>query len=253
MIYIKIISYNINGLRSSNKLQILDWLKIEDADIICLQEVRAQEEICKEILKGFQNYYIYYNCGIRKGYSGTIVMSKVKANQINNGFNDKEDTEGRLITLKFNDFILLNCYVPNGAFRLEYKMEYLNELLIKIKELQKENNIILCSDINIAHNEIDVNKPIIMSKSSGFLNQERKIIEDLISYGFIDSFRYLNNNKIQYTWRSYKARNKDNNYGYRYRFDYIFISNEFKNRLNKSESPDLIYSDHLPVIIDINI
>jgi exodeoxyribonuclease-3 len=226
---------------------------LEDADIVCLQEVRAQEDVCKEILKDFKNYNIYYNCGIKKGYSGTILMSKNKVIDIKFGFSGNDDNEGRLITAQFENFILLNCYVPNGGSRLEYKMKYLKQLIAKLKKLNKENNIILCCDINIGHKEIDVNKPKVMSNKSGFLKEERKVIDKLIKNKFIDSFRYLNNDKIQFTWRSYRSRKMNNDFGWRFRFDYIFVSDELKSKISKCESLDLVYSDHLPVILEINI
>jgi exodeoxyribonuclease-3 len=240
-------------LRSANKLNILDWLKTEDADIICLQEVRAQEDICVELLKDFENYNIYYNCGIKKGYSGTILISKNKPIEVNYGLNGKKDDEGRLITARFENFVILNCYVPNGANRLDYKMDYLKKLLLNLKKLREKNNVILCCDMNIAHNEIDVNKPKAVSNRSGFLKEERKVIDKLIKNKFEDSFRYLNKNKIQFTWRSYKSRKMSSDFGWKYRFDYIFINEELKNKINNCESLDLVYSDHLPVILEINI
>ncbi|MGD9900925.1 MAG: exodeoxyribonuclease III [Spirochaetales bacterium] len=247
----KIISYNINGIRASAKLGLLEWLKEEDADIICLQEVRADEEICKSVLSPLNSYNIYYNCGNRKGYSGTILMSKIAPNKVFYGLDDKIDDEGRLITAYYDNFVLLNCYVPNGNSRLEFKLEYLKTLTNKMIDLSKNTNVILCSDTNIAHNEIDVNKPQILCKNSGFLLEERIFLDKLVNNSFIDTFRHLNKNKVQYTWRSYSARDKSLSYGWRYRFDYIFVDNKLTQKLTTCASPDLIYSDHLPVILNL--
>jgi len=250
----KIISYNLNGLRASTRLDVLDWLKQEDADIICLQEVRAEQKVCEEILKEFRkNYNITFNCGEKKGYSGTVTLSKIKPIKVILGLiNDKKDIEGRTIITIFDEYILINSYVPNGSKRLEYKKDFLEDLKNLMQELLKKNKkIFLCCDANIAHNEIDVNKPKETSKKSGFLLEERRIIDEILEIGFVDTFRELNKSQIQYTWRSYKARTENNNYGWRFRFDYIMCSNILKEKLRRCYSLDLKYSDHLPVILEV--
>ena len=250
----KIISYNLNGLRAATKLNVLNWLKQEEADIICLQEVRAEQKVCEEILKEFrENYNITFNCGEKKGYSGTITLSKIKPIKVILGLtNDKKDIEGRTIITMFDEYVLINSYVPNGSKRLEYKKNFLKNLKKLMQELLKNNKkIFLCCDANIAHNEIDVNKPRETSKKSGFLLEERRILDEMLETGFVDTFRELNQNQIQYTWRSYKARTENNNYGWRFRFDYIMCSNVLKKNLRRCYSPDLEYSDHLPVILEV--
>lgn len=249
----KIISYNLNGIRAATKLNVLDWLKQEDADIVCLQEVRAEQNICEEILKEMKGYNITYNCGEKKGYAGTITLSKLKPKEIQLGFSvENKDIEGRTITTIFEDFIVINSYIPNGSKRLEYKKFFFKELTNFMNELLiTHKKIILCCDANIAHNEIDVNKPKETSRKSGFLKEERELMNRLLEKDFFDSFRILNPNLIQYTWRSYRARKENNDFGWRFRFDYIICSNELKRNAKRCYSLDLEYSDHLPVILEV--
>ena len=152
----------------------------------------------------------------------------------------------------FDEYVIINSYVPNGSKRLEYKKNFLKDLKNSMQELLKNNKkIFLCCDANIAHNEIDVNKPKETLKKSGFLLEERRIIDEILEIGFVDTFRELNQNQIQYTWRSYKARTENDNHGWRFRFDYIMCSNILKEKLRRCYSLDLRYSDHLPVILEV--
>lgn len=249
----KIISYNLNGLRAATKLNVLEWLEQEDADIICLQEVRADQKVCEEILKEMNEYTIVYNCGERKGYSGTITLSKKKPKKVQLGFSsENKDIEGRTISLFYDNITVINSYIPNGSNRLEFKKEFFKELTNYMNKLLKsQKKIILCCDANIAHNEIDVNKPKATSKKSGFLLEERELMSKLLEKNFFDSFRQINPNLVQYTWRSYRARNEDNNFGWRFRFDYIICSNKLKEDVTNCYSLDLEYSDHLPVILEV--
>ena len=248
----KIISYNLNGLRAASKLNVLNWLKNENADILCLQEVRAEQSICEKILKDFNEYNIVYNCGKIKGYSGTITLSKIKPIKVVFGFGNEEDIEGRTITTFFSDFVVVNCYVPNGSKRLEYKKEFIRNLTVYVNSLLKSfKKIFICCDANIAHTELDVNKPKETSKKSGFLLEERVLINRLLENNFIDSFRELNPELIQYTWRSYRARKEKNDFGWRFRFDYIICSKNLKDRIKRCYSQLLEYSDHLPVILEV--
>lgn len=250
----KIISYNLNGIRAATRLGVIEWLKEEAADVVCLQEVRATEEICQSILEELDKYYKVYNCGIQKGYSGTITLLKSKLDDVSFGFDSLEDTEGRTIVTRIGDCVIVNSYVPNGASRLEYKKEYFKKLILLLARLKNDNKkVILCSDTNIAHKEIDVNKPKAQGRKSGFLLEERQWLDDLLKIGFIDSFRELNKGVVQYTWRSYRARDKDNSFGWRFRFDYIICDEDLRDKLIKCYSKDLEYSDHLPVILEIDI
>ena len=250
----KIISYNLNGLRAATKLNVLKWLEKENADIVCLQEVRAEQKVCEDILKVLKDtYHIFYNCGERKGYSGTITLTKIEPINVSIGLeNSNIDTEGRTIITTFDEYIVINSYIPNGSKRLEYKKEFLEKLNNLMHQLAKsKKKIFLCCDANIAHNEIDVNKPKETAKKSGFLLEERRLIDKILEKEFSDSFRVLNPDKVQYTWRSYKARKESNDYGWRFRFDYIICSKVMENSLRRCYSPDLEYSDHLPVILEV--
>lgn len=248
----KIISYNLNGIRASNKLNVFDWLKNENADVICLQEVRADEQICNDILQEkFNEYHIYYNCAEKKGYSGTITMSKMPAKQALFGF-DGVDSEGRLITTVFEGFVIVNCYVPNGATRLAFKLNFMDKLVNYLLRLNKQfTNVFLCGDTNIAHKEVDVNKPKQVCKKSGFLIEERQFLDKILKSGFVDTYRLIHPNDVQYTWRSYKSRSASDDYGWKFRFDYIFCSGHIQNNVVSCSSPDLIFSDHLPVILEV--
>lgn len=251
----KIISYNLNGIRAATKLGVIEWLIEEDADVVCLQEVRASEEICQDIFKPLDGYYIIYNCGTRKGYSGTVTLLKKKPDEISFGVDSLEDkdVEGRTIVTRIGDYVIVNSYVPNGSTRFEYKKAYFRKLKILLANLKNDyKKVILCSDTNIAHREIDVNKPKVQGKKSGFLLEERQWLDDLLALGFIDAFRELNKDTIQYTWRSYRARDKSNDFGWRFRFDYVICDLELRAKLYKCYSKELVFSDHLPVILEIN-
>lgn len=248
----KIISYNLNGIRAAARLGVIEWLIGEDVDVVCLQEVRASEEICQNILEPLESYYKVYNCGTRKGYSGTVTLLKKKPDEISFGVDSLEDEEGRTIVTRIGDYVIVNSYVPNGSKRLEYKEDYFKKLIKLLESFKNDNKkVILCSDTNIAHKEIDVNKPKVQGRKSGFLLEERQWLDGLLMRGFIDSFRELNKDVVQYTWRSYSARGKDNSFGWRFRFDYAICNIELKDKLKKCYSKDLEYSDHLPVILEI--
>lgn len=248
----KIITYNLNGLRAATKLNVLKWLKEENADIICLQEVRAEQSVCEEIFEDFKEYNIIYNCGNIKGYAGTIILSKAKPDKIELGINNEEDVEGRTITAMFNEIIIVNSYIPNGSKRLEYKKEFIEKLIKHINIVSQScKKIFLCCDANVAHNEIDVNRPKETSRKSGFLKEERILIDKLLGDKFIDTFRELNPNSVQYTWRSYRARKENNHFGWRFRFDYIFCNKILRKSIRRCYSQDLEYSDHLPVVLEV--
>ena len=263
----KIVSYNINGIRAAQKLGILEWVNDFDADIYCFQEVRCNEDLTKEILLsskrqmslfGEKNnidlspYNIIYNCGEVAGYAGTLTLSKIKPNKV---FYDMGefwiDNEGRTTTIVINNLAIVNAYIPNGNSRLEFKMKYLEALNKYIKKLQKEYEVICVGDFNIAHNEIDLTNPKECRNKSVFLPIEREAFGKLLDLNLIDAFRYLNTEKIEYTWRSYRSRIDPDHKGWKYRIDYILMSNELSSRLEFCDIIDLEYSDHLPVVCEI--
>ncbi len=257
----KIISYNINGIRASSKKGLFDWLKKENADIICIQEVRANEELARKAFMNnsnqislFENklfldkYYITYNCGKVPGYSGTVILSKKTPDKVIYGTNSEEDIEGRTITAIFHNLAVVNCYVPNGGKRLEYKFNFFDNLVKHLEILSKSYNVILCSDVNIAHTLLDVSNAKYAEKFTGFLPSERKLLDELFSEKFVDIVRFYFKDKYIYTWRSYGSQLSEKAVGIQYRFDYIITTPLLKNKVLSCEIQDLIYSDHLPVI-----
>lgn len=260
----KIVTYNINGIRASNKLGVLDWIKSFDADIYCLQEIRCNEELTKEILlgnakqldlfsqntdSGLKEYFSIFNCGNVAGYAGTLTLSKYKPYKIFYDMGDFwKDDEGRTTTIVIKDVAIINAYIPNGNSRLDFKMKYLDAMNKYIQYLQKQYKVICVGDFNIAHNEIDLTNPKECSNKSVFLPIERKAFDELLNCNLVDSFRYLNPTKVEYSWRSYKSRIDTNYNSWKYRIDYILVDNRLKDEQQNCEILDLPYSDHLAVV-----
>lgn len=261
----KIVSYNINGIRAAQKLGLLEWVERFNADVFCFQEVRCNEELTKEILSGCQNqinlfdstcglqgYNIVYNCGERAGYAGTLTLTKRNPDKV---FYDMgefwKDNEGRTTTIVVGDVAIINAYIPNGNSRLDFKMQYLEALNNYIQELQKKYKVICVGDYNIAHNEIDLTNPKECRNKSVFLPIEREAFGKLLDLNLIDSFRFLNPEKVEYSWRSYRSRIDPNHKGWKYRIDYILVDNKLKNELKTCDILDLEYSDHLAVVCEL--
>lgn len=262
----KIITYNINGINSSTSKGLLDWLGKENADIVCLQEVRAKETFVRDIFQDnetqlslfsntenpFSSYQKIYNCGNVAGYAGTMILCKEKPDKIVYGIDGEDDNEGRCITIFYKNFVVINCYVPNGGSRLEFKMQYFSRLTKYLQKLTTETNVIFCSDANIAHTEQDLSHPKECSKRTGFLAEERIAFSKLLDRHFCDVVRVFRGNEKVYTWRSYRSRTSEKtDFGWKYRFDYILVSNSLTNNLISCNIPDLVYSDHLPIIVEI--
>ena len=249
----KLISWNVNGLRAIYKKGFIDIFKKLNADIFCIQETKMQEG---QIELDLNEYYEYYNYAERKGYSGTAIFTKVKPLNVSYGIGIEEhDKEGRVITLEFENFYMVNCYTPNSGrelARLEYRMIWEDEFKNYLKQLDQRKPVILCGDLNVAHTEIDLKNPKSNRKNAGFTDEERSKIDDLLKSGFTDTFRYLYPNKEGcYTWWSYMFNARQNNAGWR--IDYFLIS----DRINKSIKEANIYSeimgsDHCPVGLEIN-
>ncbi|KPJ56440.1 exodeoxyribonuclease III [Parcubacteria bacterium DG_74_2] len=249
----KIISWNVNGIRAACKKNFLDWFKKSKADIICLQEIRAQKEQLPDELLKPKKYYFYFNPAVKKGYSGVIVYSKQKPLKAENKLGFKRfDQEGRILKLKYPDFTLINIYLPYGGRQkenLDYKLQVYKELLNYLKTI-KNKNIILVGDFNIAHQEIDLARPKQNQNNIMFTPKERKQIDEIIKLGFIDSFRKFNKKPDNYTWwlRSFNARQR--NLGWR--LDYIFVSKKMALKLKKAFILNKVMgSDHCPVGIEV--
>jgi exodeoxyribonuclease-3 len=250
---VKIISWNVNGLRSVYKKGFLDFLKKEKADIICLQEIKIQEnQIPKELLNPF-GYYSFFNPAIKKGYSGVAVFSKIEPKNINKKLGiDRFDKEGRILKLEYPDFILTNVYIPHGGRRkenLDYKLEVYARLLKNLNKKANERRILI-GDFNIAHQEIDLARPKQNLNNIMFTAQEREQLDKLIELGFIDSFRRLHKNERTFTWWPYYRNARKRNLGWR--LDYAFITSkraqEIRNSLILKE---ITGSDHCPIKLEI--
>ncbi|MCL4392685.1 exodeoxyribonuclease III [Patescibacteria group bacterium] len=251
----KIISWNVNGIRAIFKKGIDDFLLNTDPDILCFQEIKAEENQITELPKHLTTYYSVYSSAEKKGYSGTVTYSKNKPLFTKLGLeDDKFNTEGRVIESSFDKFTLFNIYFPNGQkddTRLNFKLDFYTHLtdLIKTKILNNEK-IIIVGDFNTAYSEIDLARPKENEKNSGFLPQERKALKKLLQIGLIDSFRFFNKEGGNYTWWDPVTRARERNVGWR--IDYIYISENLKKNLKNAFILNEVYgSDHCPVGIEL--
>ena len=251
----KIVSYNVNGIRAAMNKGLIDWLIKEDPDIICFQEIKALEDqinISEFESIGFK--YNYWFSAQKKGYSGVAILSKHEPIHVEYGTGiSYMDFEGRNLRLDFEEFSVMSLYLPSGTNldRLEFKLNYMDDFLAYIKELNsKIKNLIIAGDYNICHKAIDIHDPIRNKNVSGFLPIEREWLQKFIDSGFIDSFREYNSNPHQYSWWTYRANARANNKGWR--IDYIMVSLHLKNKLNDAEIlNDIIHSDHCPITISL--
>lgn len=250
----KLVSWNVNGLRACVKKGFLEYFKDIDADIFCVQETKLQEGQIELELEGYEQYWHY---AVKKGYSGTAIFTKIKPITVKYGLGIVEhDQEGRVITLEFDNFYLINVYTPNSQrelARLDYRMSWENAMRTYVKELDAIKPVILCGDLNVAHNEIDIKNPKTNRNSAGFSDQERSKITDLLASGFKDSFRFLYPNKEDaYSWWSYFRKARERNAGWR--IDYFIVSDKIKDKIeDASIHSHVLGSDHCPVLLDIAI
>ncbi|RKY95935.1 MAG: exodeoxyribonuclease III [Ignavibacteriae bacterium] len=251
----KLLSWNVNGIRAAYKKGILNWFSKEQPDILCIQETKAMKEQLPDDLINVNGYNSFFSSAERKGYSGTATYTKVNPVKVSNGIGIKEfDSEGRFLVTEFDEFVLFNIYFPNGKAkkeRLQYKMDFYEAFLKHLKKLLKQDKrIVICGDVNTAHKEIDLARPKPNEKVSGFLPEEREWIDKLLEAGFIDTLRVFNQKPEQYTWWDMMTRARDRNVGWR--IDYFFISDNLKDNLkNAFILPDVMGSDHCPVGIEL--
>ena len=250
----KLISWNVNGLRAVMNKGFMEFFDAENADIFCIQETKLQEGQIELKPKG---YNVYWNSAIKKGYSGTAVFSKQKPISVKYGINKEEhDMEGRVILLEYKEFYLVNCYTPNSQrelTRLDYRMKWEDEFRTYLQELDKIKPVILCGDLNVAHKEIDLKNPKSNRHNAGFTDEERNKMTELLNAGFIDSFRYMYPDlEGVYTWWSYMFHAREKNAGWR--IDYFITSNRLKGKIKDSKiHTNIMGSDHCPVELDISI
>ena len=252
----KIVSWNVNGIRAILQKNFREYLEAESPDILCLQEIKAHPDQLDLDVVNLKGYHCFWNPGTRAGYSGVATFSKTKPIQHACGFGISEyDTEGRTLMSEYKDFILFNIYFPNGQKddeRLKFKMDFYEEFLKQADLLRKKGKkLIICGDYNTAHKEIDLSHPKANEKFSGFLPIERAWLDKLVSHGYVDTFRYFHSEPNQYSWWSYRMKAREKNVGWR--LDYHFISEDLLPRLKKSYiQQEIKGSDHCPVVIEID-
>ena len=253
----KIISYNVNGIRAAIKKGFIEWLKNSNTDVICIQEIKANtDQLDLSLFSDIGYKYNYWFSAQKKGYSGVAILSKHKPKHIEYGTGiDHMDFEGRNLRIDFEKISVMSLYLPSGTniARLEYKFQYMKEFKDYVQKL-KENipNLVICGDYNICHKAIDIHDPIRNSKVSGFLPLEREWLTDFINLGFIDSYRKLNKDPDRYSWWSYRANSRANNKGWR--IDYNLVSNTLNSNIKSSSILDQIFhSDHCPIVVELNL
>ena len=247
----KLISWNVNGIRACLNKGFSDFFKEVNADIFCLQETKCQPE---QINLEFEGYTSYWNSAEKKGYSGTAIFTKKQPVNVTYGIGIEEhDKEGRIITLEFENFYLVTNYTPNAKReleRLDYRMVWEDEIRKYLLELNKKKPVIMCGDLNVAHEEIDLKNPRTNKGNAGFTNEEREKMTELLNAGFIDSYRYLYPEKIEYSWWSYMGHAREKNVGWR--IDYFIVSNDFRENIKDATIyTEILGSDHCPVGLEI--
>ncbi len=254
---IRLLSWNVNGIRAVFKKGFLNWFRKENPDILCLQETKASEEQLVDELKNPPGYHSYFASAEKKGYSGVAVYSKQKPLKVEKGFGiEKFDREGRVLIVHYEKFILMNIYYPNGKAspeRLQYKLDFYDAFLDYAEGLRKKGkNLVICGDVNTAHKEIDLARPKENETTSGFLPVEREWMDKFIGSGYTDTFRMFNNEPEQYTWWHMITRARERNVGWR--IDYFFVNEEFRNKVKSASiMPEVTGSDHCPVGIELAV
>ena len=250
----KLISWNVNGLRAVVNKGFIESFEKLNADIFYIQETKMQKG---QLEINFDGYKMFLNSAVRKGYSGTAIFTKIEPINVSYGIGIEEhDQEGRVITLEFKNFYLVNCYTPNAQrelTRLEYRMKWEDDFREYLKKLDKSKPVILCGDLNVAHNEIDLKNPKSNKGNAGFTDEERSQMTNLLNSGFVDSFRYLYPEKQDaYSWWSYMGRAREKNVGWR--IDYFIVSEKIKDKIVDAKIySEIMGSDHCPVELDVEI
>jgi exodeoxyribonuclease III len=251
------LSWNVNGLRAAHKKGFLDWFMQEKPDILCLQETKAAEEQLPFDLRSVPGYTAYFDAALRKGYSGVALYTRLEPEAVRRGLGvERFDTEGRTLAVDFGSFVLFNVYFPNGGMspeRLQFKMDFYDAFLDCAEALRnKGRHIVICGDVNTAHNEIDLARPKENQKVTGFLPEERAWIDRLLAAGYIDTFRMFCPEAGQYTWWDMKTRARERNVGWR--LDYFFVSESLRGSVQSAAiMPEVTGSDHCPVELTLAI
>ena len=247
----KFISWNVNGLRACVGKDFENQFKELDADFFCLQETKMQEG---QLDLQFEGYESYWNYAEKKGYSGTAIYTKHKPLNVSYGMGVEEhDHEGRIITLEYDQFYLVTCYTPNSQTelkRLDYRMTWEDDFRKFLKSLDAQKPVIICGDLNVAHEEIDIKNPKTNRRNAGFTDEEREKMTVLLNDGFTDSFRYLHPDEVTYSWWSYRFKAREKNAGWR--IDYFLVSDRIKEQITEAKiHTEIMGSDHCPVEVDL--
>ena len=251
----RILSWNVNGIRAAQRKGFVDWLSQTGPDILCVQETKASPEQLSEELTSMDGYHVYFSSAERKGYSGVATYSNVKPQDVAHGLGiEKFDNEGRILRMDYADFTLFNIYFPNGKSseeRLDYKMEFYDAFLEHLGQLKRQGrNVVVCGDVNTAHKEIDLARPKPNEKISGFLPVERAWMDQWVSQGYVDTLRMFNQEPGQYSWWDARGGGRSKNVGWR--IDYFFVSESMKDKVTGAFiMPDVMGSDHCPIGIDL--
>ena len=247
----KFISWNVNGLRACVGKDFENQFKELDADFFCLQETKMQEG---QLDLQFEGYESYWNYAEKKGYSGTAIYTKHKPLNVSYGMGVEEhDHEGRIITLEYDQFYLVTCYTPNSQTelkRLDYRMTWEDDFRKFLKSLDAKKPVVICGDLNVAHEEIDIKNPKTNRRNAGFTDEEREKMTVLLNDGFTDSFRYLHPDEVTYSWWSYRFKAREKNAGWR--IDYFLVSDRIKEQITEAKiHTEIMGSDHCPVEVDL--
>lgn len=247
----KLISWNVNGLRACAGKGFGESFKALDADMVCLQETKMQ---AGQLDLEFDGYESYWNYADKKGYSGTAIYTRIKPLSVSNDIGiDEHDHEGRVITMEFDDFYLVCVYVPNSQDelkRLTYRMKWEDDFRSYVSGLAEKKGVVICGDLNVAHNDIDIKNPASNRHNAGFTDEERGKFNALLDAGFVDSWRMLNPDTVKYSWWSYRFKARERNAGWR--IDYFIVSESMKDRISGAEIHNEIFgSDHCPVELDL--
>ena len=257
MATIKIVSWNVNGIRAAHRKGILDWFEEERPDILCIQETKANEDQFPADLRAIDGYHKFYSSAEKKGYSGVALYTALEPAGVEPGFGiERFDSEGRTLQADMGDFVLFDVYFPNGKSsdeRLAYKMEFYDAFLDHIEALRLQGrNIIVCGDVNTAHKAIDLARPKENAKISGFLPIEREWIDKLVERGYVDTFRMFNGEPGQYSWWNQRANSRARNVGWR--IDYFFVNEEFRENVKSAGIyQEVMGSDHCPISLELEI
>ncbi len=252
----KIISFNVNGIRAILKKDFQKDMNDLQADVICLQETKAQDDQVQEALTSFEEYHIFSNSAVKKGYSGTAILTKEKPISISQDIGiDEHDQEGRVLATEFESFFLVTVYVPNSGSelkRLEYRQTWDEAFLNYLKNLEKKKPIIVCGDLNVAHKEIDLARPKEnYNKAAGFMQEEIDGMDAYINAGFVDTFRLMHPDEIKYSWWSYRGGARQRNVGWR--IDYFLVSPSLTSKITNATILNEVHgSDHCPVMLEIS-